>query len=229
MKKIAAYGVHLLTASGAALGLWSLILIYNGYYQQALWVLVASAVVDSIDGALARLAETKKHAAAIDGALMDNIIDFLTWTAAPLLWVYATMQLPSWVLIICAIASAFGFSNARAKTDDYFFLGFPSYWNIVVFYLFVLNLPVTFASVILLIFALTVFLPVKFVYPTRTPFLRSLTLLLGTFFVLQFLAMIYFFDESPPLLIYTSFLFPFYYFGLSFYLNINTKTTETSG
>lgn len=227
MKKIAAYGVHLLTASGAALGLWSLILIYNGYYQQALWVLVASAVVDSVDGALARLAETKKHAAAIDGALMDNIVDFLTWTAAPLLWVYATMQLPAWVLISCAIASAFGFSNARAKTDDYFFLGFPSYWNIVVFYLFLLNLPVTFASVILLIFAVTVFLPVKFVYPTRTPFLRSLTLLLGALFVLQFLALIYFFDESSPLLIYTSFLFPFYYFGLSFYLNI--KTTETSG
>ncbi|MCW9706099.1 CDP-alcohol phosphatidyltransferase family protein [Fodinibius salsisoli] len=226
MKKIAAYGVHLFTASGAALGLWSLILIYDGFYQNALWVLVASAVVDSVDGALARLFQTKQHAAAIDGALMDNVIDFLTWTAAPLLWVYVTMQLPIWVLLICAIASAFGFSNARAKTDDYFFLGFPSYWNIVVFYLFVLNLPVIFASAILLIFAFTTFLPVKFVYPTRTPFLRPVTLFLGALFVLQFLALIYFFDESSPLLIYTSFLFPFYYFGLSFYLNI--KTTETS-
>jgi phosphatidylcholine synthase len=226
VKKIAAYGVHLFTASGAALGLWALILIYDGFYQKALWVLVASAVVDSVDGALARLAETKKHAATIDGALMDNVVDFLTWTAAPLLWIYATMQLPAWVLLICAIASAFGFSNAQAKTDDHFFLGFPSYWNIVVFYLFLLNLPVAFASAILLMFAFTIFVPVKFVYPTRTPFLRSLTLILGLVFVLQFLSLIYFFDESPPLLIYTSFLFPFYYFGLSFYLNI--KITETS-
>lgn len=226
MKKIAAYGVHLLTATGAALGLWALILIFEGSYQSALWSLAGAALIDSIDGALARLVQTKQHAARFDGGLMDNIIDFLTWTVAPLFWIYAIMELPVWVLLICATASVFGFSNAQAKTDDHFFLGFPSYWNIVVFYIFLLQLSTASASMILLAFALTTFLPVKFVYPTRTSFLRTLTLLLGSLFVIQLLALVYFFDRSPPLLIYSSFLFPFYYFGLSFYLNV--KTTETS-
>lgn len=226
MKKAAAYGVHLFTALGAGLGLWALILTYNGFYKETVWVLAVAAIIDSVDGALARLTQTKEHAPAIDGALMDNIVDFITWTIAPLLWIFATMNIPSWVLIICAIASVFGFSNAKAKTADHFFLGFPSYWNIVVFYIFLLELPVTFASGILLMFAIVTFLPVKFVYPSRTEYLRPLTLILGSIFTLQLMALLYYFDQSPPWLIYSSFLFPFYYFGLSFFVNI--KSPETS-
>ncbi|HKK43989.1 MAG TPA: CDP-alcohol phosphatidyltransferase family protein [Balneolaceae bacterium] len=227
MKKIAAYGVHVFTALGAALGLWAIILTYDGFFQKALWVLAASVIIDSIDGTLARAADTKTNAPKIDGGLMDNIVDFVTWTAAPLLWIYATMHLPVWVLLICAVASAFGFSNTRAKTDDNFFLGFPSYWNIVVLYIFLLNLPLQFASSILLMFAAVTFLPVKFLYPSRTDFLQMLTLILGSIFALQLLALLYYFDKSPAWFIYTSFIFPFYYFGLSFYLNF--KTSETSG
>lgn len=227
MKVPAAYGVHIFTSLGAALGLWAIILIYDGFYQEAIWVLAISAIIDSIDGVLARLTKTKKNAPKIDGALMDNIIDFLTWTVAPLFWIYATMHLPIWVLVICAVSSAFSFSNIEAKTEDHFFQGFPSYWNIVVFYIFLLNLPGEFASAILLMFAVVSFLPVKFVYPSRTEYLRPLTLILGLAFVFQLIALMYFFDKSPAMLIYTSFIFPFYYFGLSFYLNL--KTSETSG
>jgi phosphatidylcholine synthase len=225
VKVPAAYGVHILTALGAALGLWAIILTYDGFYQEAIWVLAVSAIIDSIDGVLARITKTKQHAPRIDGALMDNIIDFITWTVAPLLWIYATMQITVWVLLFCAIASAFSFSNTQAKTQDHFFQGFPSYWNIVVFYIYLLNLPNEFASAVLLMFAVVSFLPVKFVYPSRTEFLRPLTLILALAFALQLIALMYFFDESPALLIYSSFIFPFYYFGLSFYLNL--KTSET--
>lgn len=226
MKKLAAYGVHIFTALGAALGLWAIILTYDGFFQKALWVLALAVIVDSVDGTLARAAETKQNAPKIDGALMDNIIDFVTWTVAPLLWIYATMHLPVWALLICSVASTFGFSNAHAKTDDNFFLGFPSYWNIVVLYIFLLQLPVPFATAILLLFAVVTFLPVKFIYPTRTGYLRYLTLILGSIFAFQLIALLYYFDKSSICLIYTSFIFPFYYFGLSFYLNL--KTSETS-
>lgn len=225
MKKTAAYGVHLFTALGAGLGLWALILTYNGFYQETVWVLAVAAIVDSVDGALARLTQTKEHAPAIDGALMDNIVDFITWTIAPLLWIFATMDIPTLVLAICAVASVFGFSNTKAKTDDHFFLGFPSYWNIVVFYIFLLELPIPFASAILLMFAIVTFLPVKFVYPSRTKYLRPYTLILGSIFTLQLIALLYYFDQSPPWLIYSSFLFPFYYFGLSFYVNVKSPET----
>lgn len=224
--KVQAYGVHLLTGLGAALGLWSIILIYDGYYQEAIWILALSVIIDSVDGTLARYFKTKKYAPKIDGALMDNIIDFLTWTIAPLAWIYATMDIPLWVLLICALSSVFGFSNKDAKTSDDYFLGFPSYWNIVVFYIYLLNLPDIFASAILLTFCIVTFLPVKFIYPTRTPFLRPLTLALGSMFTIQLALLIYYFDKSPMLLIYSSFLFPFYYFGLSFYMNIRQNETS---
>ena len=224
--KISAYGVHLLTALGAALGLWAILLTFDGFYKEAIWVLGITVFIDSIDGTLARFVDIKKTAPNIDGALLDNIIDFMTWTIAPLVWIYATMQIPVWVLAICALSSAFGFSNSQAKTSDHYFLGFPSYWNIVVFYLFLLQLPINFSSAILLVFAITTFLPIKFIYPSRTSFLKGLTLVLGGIFALQLIALMILFEESPVYLIYSSFIFPIYYFTLSFYLNF--KTVETT-
>lgn len=222
--KISAYGVHLLTATGAGLGLWSIILIYDGYFQEALWILAAAVLIDSIDGSLARITDVDTYAPAIDGALLDNIIDFITWTMAPLLWIYATMRIPLWVLLICAISSGFGFTNKRAKTPDNYFLGFPSYWNIVVFYVYMLNLPEMMAIAILLVFAAMTLLPIKFIYPSKTDSFKIPTLLLGTIFFGQLLVLLYLFNQAPPILIYSSFIFPVYYFGLSFYLNFKRAT-----
>jgi len=192
----------------------------------ALWVLAGAVFIDSIDGTLARQIQIKVHAPQIDGGLMDNIVDFTTWTIAPLFWLYGTMHLPVWVLIVCATASLFGFSNMSAKTEDHFFTGFPSYWNIVAVYLYLLHFPAGWASVILLFFAISVFLPIKFVYPSRTRFLKQTTLVLCFIFIIHFLVLIYFFDDATPLLIYSSFLFPVYYFGLSFYLNLTSFVTS---
>ncbi|MDZ7717147.1 MAG: CDP-alcohol phosphatidyltransferase family protein [Balneolaceae bacterium] len=159
--KISAYGVHLFTALGAALGLWALLLIFDGFYKEAIWVLGVAVLVDSIDGTLARYVDTKKNAPQFDGSLMDNIIDYTTWTLAPLCWIYATMSIPIWVLMICAVSSIFGFTNTEAKTEDNFFTGFPSYWNIVVLYLYLLNLSELFAIICLLIFAVSTFCPFR--------------------------------------------------------------------
>lgn len=224
--KLSAYGVHLLTALGAALGLWAILLTFDGFYKEAIWVLGFAVFIDSIDGTLARYIDIKNHAPRIDGALLDNIIDFITWTIAPLVWIYATMQIPLWVLLVCAISSAFGFANKKAKTEDNFFLGFPSYWNIVVFYLFLLQLPLEFASTILLVFAVSALLPIKFIYPTRTTYFKAPTLLLGTLFAFQLVALMILFDEAPMYIVYSSFIFPVYYFILSFYLNF--KSVETT-
>ena len=208
------------------MGLWSIILIYDGLYQKAMWVLALAVLIDSVDGTLARIFRTKEEAPLIDGALMDNIIDFVTWTVAPLFWIYAIHQIPVWVLLLCSIGSIVGFSHKRAKTSDQFFLGFPSYWNIVVFYLYLLDISPPFASVILLIFAVGTIVPVKFIYPTRTEFLKPVTIFLGSLYFLQLILLLILFENAPALLIYSSFLFPVYYFGLSFYLNL--RKLETS-
>lgn len=218
--EIRAYGVHAFTALGAALGLWAIILIFEGYFQEAIWVLCAAAIIDSVDGALARSVDIHSTAPRIDGALMDNIIDFVTWTIGPLVWIYATIQVPAWVLMICAFASIFGFTNVAAKTDDNFFTGFPSFWNIVVLYIYLLDISAPIASIILLGFAVTTFLPVKFIYPSKTDYFKTSMLILGALYVFQLLAIIILFDQSPAWLIYSSFLFPIYYFSASFYVQL---------
>ena len=223
--KIQAYGVHLFTALGAALGLWALLLIFDGFFKEAIWVLGAAGLIDSIDGTLARYFDTKNNAPKYDGSLMDNIIDYTTWTIAPLCWIYATMNIPLWVLMICAVSSIFGFTNTKAKTEDNFFTGFPSYWNIVVLYLFLLGLPKIFAIVCLIIFAVSTFLPVKFVYPTKTDFLKVPTLIFGGLYIVQLVLIVILFEDAPAYLIYSSFLFPIYYFALSFYLNFKKDET----
>src|SRR5699024_10704099 len=105
LRKISAYGVHVFTSLGAVLGLAAILLTFRGFFQYAIWALFAAVIVDSVDGTLARYAQTTRYAAAINGALMDNIIDFITWTVAPLVWLYATTMVPAWPLLICAAAS----------------------------------------------------------------------------------------------------------------------------
>src|SRR5699024_9068894 len=137
----------------------------------------------SVDGTLARYAQTTRYAAAINGALMDNIIDFITWTVAPLVWLYATTMVPAWPLLICAAASIFGFTHIEAKTPDNFFTGFPSFWNFVVFYIYLLSLPIALSVIILLIFAAATIIPIRFIYPSRTVHFRKLTLILGFIYI----------------------------------------------
>ena len=50
---------------------------------------------------------------------------------------------PGGWLLFPLLASAYGFCRDQAKTDDGYFLGFPSYWNIVAFYCYFLALPGT--------------------------------------------------------------------------------------
>lgn len=212
----------MLTASGAALGLWAIILTLDGYFQEALWVLAAAVLIDSVDGTLARRLEVSRHAPLIRGDLLENIVDFVTWTVAPLFWAYAVLQVPAWVVLACTVLSALQFAHAEAKSEDYFFTGFPSYWNIVVLYLYLLELPEVVSTGVLLVFAVVTLLPVRFVYPTRTLYLKTLTLTLGSVYFAMLLALVILLDRAPEWLVYSSFLYPLYYFGLSFYLNTRT-------
>ena len=75
--------------------------------------------------------------------------------------------------------------KSNAKTDDGFFLGFPSYWNIVAFYLFVLRPPAPVAAAALVIFALLTFVRTPYIYSTRgAPFARTMNLGAVVWFVL---------------------------------------------
>lgn len=176
-KHVLAYGVHLFTALGILATFASVMAVINGQYIAAFIYNGIAIVIDSVDGLLARKAEVKKYANLIDGALMDNIIDFVTYTFMPALFLAMTPLLPeAWKLIAISallLSSIFQFSNVKAKTEDHFFLGFPSYWNLAVFYLLIWQLPQGINALIVLMLSALSFVPIKFVYPSRLDFLSA--------------------------------------------------------
>ena len=78
-----AWGVHLYTALGAAAGLLA---IYFAAEHDFAWSFIAmgiAIIIDSSDGALARLFDVKQRVPTFDGSLLDNIVDYLTYVLAP--------------------------------------------------------------------------------------------------------------------------------------------------
>ena len=219
-QKLRAYSVHFFTATGIAVAMWALISIYQHQLQLALWLLALAAIIDSVDGTLARKFNTPALADTFDGALLDNIIDFVTWTVLPLFWGFVALNLPTWVLALCATASVLGFSNKKAKTDDLFFLGFPSYWNIVILYCYFLEFTPFTSSIILVLCAILVFVPIKYIYPSRTPNGQALTITLGIIFIIQVAGLLYYYNQAPYWLVYSSLVFPAYYIAYSLLLNL---------
>ena len=123
----------------------------------------------------------KERLPFFDGGTLDNIIDYLCYVFIPVLLIIRANLLPEGVdafFIGSAImmASAYGFSRTDAKVEaggEHFFTGFPSYWNIVALYLYVWRLEQHVTAAILLIFAVLVFVPLRYVYPSRTTTLAA--------------------------------------------------------
>jgi len=221
-RRLAAWSVHFLTASGAVVAFLALGAIHQGRYDHALWWVALAAVIDSVDGALARAVGVKAVLPRFDGTRLDDLIDYLNYTVVPVALIYAAGRLPpSGALPIAAavlLSSAWGFCQTEAKTSDGYFKGFPSYWNVVVFYLLTLGTPQWFNAAVLVFFAILVFVPIYYVYPSRAPRLRELTVVLGVGWAAGTLLALASLPHPPRSLLLGTLLYPAYYLGLSVYL-----------
>lgn len=218
MRSVAAYGVHAYTASGVLLAALSTAAVLGGDVRGALLWLAVAVFVDATDGALARLAQVDRHAPLIDGARLDDIVDYLTYVAVPVFIAWASGALPAWAwapIAAVLLASACGFARRDAKTADHFFTGFPSYWNIVVLYGLAWQWRPEVFGATLIGFALAVFVPVRYIYPSRTTRLQALTLVLTSLWGLQMLAVIWWITDVPSWLLWSTPVYPLYYLGLS--------------
>jgi len=182
LRIVAAYGVHLFTATGAVWGLLAILAIFDGNWKSMIiWMLLAM-LVDGLDGALARWADVKTYANGIDGALLDNILDYLNYVLVPAVFLIKAEVLPPELRFIGAssilLTSAYQFTQTDAKTEDHHFKGFPSYWNVAILYTLLMNLPQWLNLAFLVLFNIMVFIPVKYIYPSRNNYLRQLTLVL---------------------------------------------------
>jgi phosphatidylcholine synthase len=223
LQRAGAWAVHLYTATGVLTGFAAVLAIIHADYRSAFLWMVAATVVDATDGVLARLARVKERVPEFDGARLDDIVDYLTYVFAPVLLLHHSGSLPSgWGSVVAAaplLSSAYGFAAADAKSDDYFFTGFPSYWNVVAVYLFAFALPPGVNAAILWGLSALVFVRIGYVYPTRTPVLRGLTLGLSAIWAGMVIAIILAMPNVPWSLLIASLFFPVYYAVLSLALN----------
>ncbi|MGB7922393.1 MAG: CDP-alcohol phosphatidyltransferase family protein [Pyrinomonadaceae bacterium] len=225
-EKIFAWGVHLYTASGLLIAAWMAVLIVRGgdeSFRAAFALMMLATFIDSTDGWLARRARVKQVVPTFDGRRLDDIVDFHTYTTLPLLLIWRAGVLPagqSWWLLVPLLASAYGFSQVNAKTDDGFFLGFPSYWNVVSFYLYVLSPPAPVSLALIVGLSILTFVPWRYLYPSqRTPFSR-LTILLAAFWTVLLLLALARWNEDSRWLALVSLGFPLYYMIVSWALTL---------
>jgi phosphatidylcholine synthase len=226
--RLAGAAVHLYTAVGAVLGFAIVIAAFDGHVVTALWLGLAALWIDGTDGMLARRFRVKETIPWFDGARMDDIVDYLTYVFAPIVLLWTTDRLPTgpfgWVVAgLPLLASCYQFCRVDAKTADHFFLGFPSYWNVVAFYAIVLDVGRTGVAIALVVLTVLVFVPVRYVYPSRTRLLRSLNLALAGTWLVTYAVLLAQYPDPHPVVVALSIGYLVYYVGLSVYLTVGNR------
>ena len=145
-----------------------------------LWLVVAF-FVDGIDGPLARKYDVKTNSPIYDGVLLDLIIDYLTYVFVPAYALFKHPEmLPGWTgwvaIMVITFTSALYFADTRMKTKDYSFSGFPGCWNMLVLVVFAIRPDYWVILGLVVVLSIAMFLPIKFVHPTRTARWRFVTL-----------------------------------------------------
>jgi phosphatidylcholine synthase len=232
-KKLLAWCVHLYTTLGLVTAAISVVYIIHGSednLRSAIILMLVALVIDASDGFFARLVNVKTVLPLFDGRRLDDIVDFNTYTTIPLLFIWQSDLLPgdlAWALLLPLLASAYGFSQVHAKTDDGYFLGFPSYWNVVAFYLFFLQPEPWISTGIIVLFAVLTFVPAKYLYPSMPGRLSFITIILGVVWVfIVFAIVIRMVDAYTWTMI--SLVYPVYYMAASWAITIKHRKSTIS-
>ncbi|HEY2386170.1 MAG TPA: CDP-alcohol phosphatidyltransferase family protein [Candidatus Binatia bacterium] len=229
LRMAAAWGVHLLTASGVVIAFLALGAAGAERFADAFRWLALAMFIDCIDGTLARAAGVKQVLPWFDGTKLDDIVDYLTYVVVPVVILHDAHMFPAGTAgIACAaaplLASAYGFCRTDAKTTDHYFRGFPSYWNVFAFYALVLPLSPYAATIWTLALAALVFAPLKFLYPSRGPHFRTSSILLGAVWAVMMIVALCMLPHPPALLVWSTLLYPAYYVGVSLLLQATGRT-----
>jgi len=232
-----AWLAHAYTALGLVLAAAMAVFIVEGSRESFRWAfacMLVACLVDSTDGTLARRLRVKELLPNFDGAKLDDLIDFLTFTALPLLLVWRADLLPAaaqWLLVVALLASGYGFCQIPAKTTDGYFVGFPSYWNIVAFYLYALEIPQWIAAAVVVVLSALTFVPSYYLYPSRGSTLSRLTSFLGGVWVVLLTWILWRLPEMDVVaggggsqvrtLAFVSLFYPVYYMVVSWVITVH--------
>lgn len=183
---LAAWSVHLFTMSGVIFGGLAIIALVHGHYLEMWGWLAVCLVVDGVDGTLARRVRVREVIPWFDGVILDSVVDYLSWTFIPALFMYKVLPwspngagengISFFIFVIICTSSMFCYCNTGMKSSDFYFVGFPAAWNIVALYLYLLQSSwITNIIVVIICIFLTV-MPITFCHPFRVKRWRWLNL-----------------------------------------------------
>jgi len=222
-RKLAAWGVHVYTMLGGVIGMFALLAAADGRYREAFLLLVLTTLIDATDGLMARQVRVWEVLPQFDGSMVDNVIDTLTFLWVPLLIVGHAELLPhpAW-LIAPVIAGLYAYGQANMKTEDSFFLGFPSYWNVVALYVFWLEPDAIPAVLMVVIPGILTFIPTRYLYPSKNRVLWKWSWGLA----MIWLPMIFYLlsqEQPDQTLVWVSLFYPAYYVIASFWVDFQIR------
>jgi phosphatidylcholine synthase len=200
-QKALAFSVHAFTSTGIVAGFMAIVAISNHEFKQAMLWIFATLIIDGVDGTFARLFKVREVLPNFDGKMIDYVIDFATYALIPAYFIYEAPILPEEVkllgIAIILIVSALYYGLDGMVSSDYYFVGFPVMWNMVAFYLFFVIDLYQWVNFILVVFlAILHFVPVKFLYPSRTVKFRGLNLTASAVFIISNILIIANYQES---------------------------------
>jgi phosphatidylcholine synthase len=182
VRRAGAFAVHVLTASGAALGLLALIAAVDRNWTLMFVWLGAALIVDGVDGTIARYARVAELLPRWSGDTLDFVVDFLTYVLVPAYAMVASGLLPDAAAIPAGLAivvsSALYFADRNMKLADNCFRGFPAVWNVAAFYLFIVRPDAWVAAAAGAVLVVLTFTPLPFVHPLRVKRLRPVNIVL---------------------------------------------------
>jgi phosphatidylcholine synthase len=205
IQKALAWLVHIFTASGLVAGFMAILAINEMDWRMAMFWLFIALVIDGIDGTFARMFKVKEVLPQIDGKTIDFVVDFATYAIIPAYFFYSAELAPeAWNLpctSLILIVSALYYGKDGMVSTDMYFIGFPVLWNLVIFYLvFVFQASPMINVLLIFVFSIMHFLPIKFAYPSQASRFQKRTLLVSTVFFIVLLSILYLFPERNNIL-----------------------------
>jgi phosphatidylcholine synthase len=212
-----AFAVHVFTACGAGLALLALIAANDRAWPLMFFWLGLAAIVDGIDGTLARRLRAAELLPRWSGDVLDFVVDFATYILVPAYAIATSGLLPPLLAlpltILIAMTGALYCADRRMKTEDNYFRGFPALWNVVAFYVFVLRPDPWLAAAGIVVFLVLTFVPVPFVHPLRVQRARAFNVgLLALWCALALLALAQELAPAPWIVIGLA-MIGLYFFG----------------
>ncbi len=121
---------NLLTLGALFAGFYAIIAGMNGNFNAAGWAILIAAVLDGLDGRVARLTNTQ----SAFGAQFDSLADMVSFGVAPALivfsWALSSLGNPGWaasfIFISCAALRLARFNVQLGTVDKRFFVGLQS-------------------------------------------------------------------------------------------------------